>query len=316
MNTAVKVIIGVAVAGCVVGAAAYTYSFAMLHNGVDYEQEYKELLDATFEGNYTMTVTDSGKYYNNSNSLFRIPIKYKMYDVKYNDVNGNERHFKMSESDIYSGRSLIDCCKDKKAIADSEMVFELADESQQLFYDQIGELLKKYYGDDLEQGGLKYRYTGDGFDIELISVNVGYNLYQWDDKVKIIPSGARGVIDTLSSPDTCNVLTKQDLDSYANMKTCGVQFVVSVTDKDNAEKKVKKLKKQTEAFLEEYASLSEFGGNYSYIIGTKEDPDDNSPDEELYKKYVVAGEEKTPEYYSYYDFEEDIDVYNGINRGI
>ena len=87
--------------------------------------------------------------------------------------------------------------------------------------------------------------------------------------VKKIPSGGRELIETLSSPDTCNVLTKQDLNCYANMQTCGLQIVVSVTDKENTENKVEKFKKKTEALFEEYASFSDFGGNYSYIIGTR-----------------------------------------------
>lgn len=309
MKTGIKVLIGAAAVAAVVSGVG----IAKIHKGVDIGTEYTELLDAAFDGNYTITLEDSGTYFSNSRSLIRIPVKYHSYNVEYTDVDGNKRKLRLSDKDFVDtgNRRLIDCVLKRDDFADNEVEFELQLESDKLFKEQMSELIPQYFGDDLKKGDMINNvYTADGYEIDIIPTGLGTDLAvrRSSDSTFYFTDSARSLLTSYVSPDSCNVLAKQDIKSYANTKTSAFEIEIVITDEKKADSE--DLKNKAEALLADYAALSDFGGNYGCVIGTKENPGLGIFDEVLFEKYVFDGKEVEGGYVDFYDELKNI---NGID---
>lgn len=265
--------------------------------GIDMEKRYKDLFDKTFDGNYTMTVKNSGTA-SIKDTGFIFPVKYKVYDVKYYDVDGNERHLELSDM-IQSGgtvRSILSTALNRDKYYDLQVASALAIESGCIFTDQMEEKLPEFYDDDLKfdssliSGAVK-RFNGDGTRFQLVSFEYGslYATRDFCDDI-IFSDELRDYLDESLSPETCNVLSKQDMKSFVNSKTAYFNVIITLSDKQKFEK-AEEYNDITESYVSSLAKLSDFGGNYMYRVFTDEDPDDDNKGDLAFEKSVVLGEE-------------------------
>ena len=291
MKKAVKIILCIAavLAGLVIAFCVWWYM------GVDLEKRYKALFDKTFGGNYTITVTDSGTY-TAEEALFRIPSKYKDYDVKYFDRDGSERHFDISNrlglgEDM---RSVMSTVLNRGRYLDLYLIADLEYESSKIFLDQLRKSLKEYYGEGLKKDGenlgLLMRMTnGEGCDINIFSQNCNFmTLYEDTYNDIVFSEYSRRKIAEAVSPETCAVLSEQDIRSYAKNEGTHLGVVVSLRNKKSV-KKAEQFKENTEALVSDFAEMSGFGGNYYYIVQKDKDPADDVPAKTLYEKEIIFG---------------------------
>ena len=293
MKKAVKILL------CIVGVLALLVGLFCYwwYRGVDLEKRYKDLFDKTFGGKYTMTVTDSGTYAAETGKI-KLPSKYKDYDVMYFDKDGNERHFELSGKVGLGGsfRSMVSTAVNRGRYLDLDVMRAMENESSKIFLDQVRKSLKKYYGKGLKNDNdyllsLLRKINGNGYEIELLSQDYSY-MYLYEDTYMdiVFSKESREKIKKAVSPDTCIMLSKQDMQDYANHKSAYLGVVVTLRNKKNV-KKADKFREKTEALLTDLADRTGFGGNYYYKILKDKDPADDVPVKTLFEKDIVFGKE-------------------------
>ena len=283
-------------------------SVVKLYMGVDYEERYKELFDKTFDGNYILTVTESGTV-SSEHRKKKLPMKYKSYELKYYDKDGNERNFGFSGKRDYPINILAPVMIPRWALyqgfdADKYIAEFLESESKGIFLDQLEEHIGGFFDSDLvideelKTSRLSRRYNGDGFNVRCATIDIGVELVEGFGSNKIIiPRKSKNQLKEIISPETCMVLSKQEMKDYASQKTAFMFFTVTVTDEDvlKDEKKLmkaaEKYRDSAEEMMEFYCGLSDFGGSCQYTVGIETDSEDEDADGKIFTKYVCMGKE-------------------------
>ncbi|MCR5121141.1 MAG: hypothetical protein K6B74_01835 [Ruminococcus sp.] len=283
-------------------------SVIKLLKGVDYEKRYKDLFDKTFDGNYTLTVKDSGSA-SSKNGETMLPVKYKEYDLKYFDKDGNERQFSFCEKKDYQLNILSLVKIPRWALyqnfdADRNLAVYLEAESKSIFLDQMEENVGRFFGSDIisdESGKISSMsrvFDGDGIRIRCATLDIGTELVEGFGSYKyIIPRKSKDRLEEIVSPETCMVLSKQEIKDYASQKTAWMFFTVFITDEDilknenKLTKAAEKYRDSADEMMNFYCGLSDFGGNCQYSVGVETDHEDKDADGWIFKKYVCMGEE-------------------------
>jgi hypothetical protein len=241
--------------------------------GIDYEKRYKDLFDKTFKGDYKITVTESGFDIDDETPI-KLPVRYKIYDIEYKDKNGNTRNFKLDSREgyqSYSGidESAVEYIKNRNIKADYFMMQAIILEMDEIVNDDISENIMPNYFEFEQTNGFSIMFKAecDGYTIICMPFDLRVNyigeLYNNNDKVK-----------EFLSPENCPVLSDMDMKTAANISTYMLNFQLSITDKSKFEMKDEYIKK-VEDMLDGYAAVSEYGGNYRYIVNMIGDDTDS-----------------------------------------
>ncbi|MBO4867262.1 MAG: hypothetical protein J5582_12020 [Ruminococcus sp.] len=255
--------------------------------GIDYEKRYKDLFDKTFKGDYKITVTKSGLTYN-PKAPFKIPFRYKIYDIEYKDKNGNVRHFDLNtmagyESSEYVDESITDYIKNRYKKSDYYVMISIVNDINDIArkdanYNVIPEYFDVKYDPDVSSLSAK----GDGYEIVVFPFEIsalyvdGYG--QNDDKIA-----------EYISPENCPVLSDIDLSSAAKSKTYMLSVTININDETKYDM-IDELTEKADAFCKEYTAASDVGGNYKYIVRTIKGEKDETETIDSNNVFVINGE--------------------------
>ena len=254
--------------------------------GINYEKRYKDLFDKTFKGDYKITVTESGFTYNPKAPL-KIPFRYKIYDVEYKDKNGKERHFELDGREGYKsyGRTketTIEYIKDRYIKADSDMMLAIATEMDAIVREDIFvNVLPKYFDAKYDPEVSSIRALSDGYRVSVFPFECS-GFYIIDDH-----SNEDKVTEFLS-PENCPILSDCDFREAAKSKTFELTIHIGITDESKFDM-IDEFTEKAEALCSEYASASDLGGNYSYMICTLSGEGDETKVIDRTDMYVING---------------------------
>ncbi|MBR6617226.1 MAG: hypothetical protein IKL00_05050 [Oscillospiraceae bacterium] len=257
-------------------AAALTFAVLLTgcnRYGTDMSKEYKEFLDYTFNGSYSVELTEEGVINEDTDH----EQGYRYWDVTYTDKFGEQHTVQMTGAQLSKAKK--EYFKTQEWYDTFEMAAftrtQVSDIAKQQFADEV---LSKYFDGEFEESG--FRYVGEEYQIMFSPMAPQYGFNEMGYKIATQEISAKDGYKI----SECDLSTLAQNDEYTFMIYISLEPDADAADYDEIAHKVE----------QDFLEYTNGRCNYQFVYRQYKNEMHNES-ETFYKHTVFLGEEFVPD---------------------